>query len=236
MLDSETTASILSQLRVAYTQENEEERRRKEEEVKLKACADVLQGEVVARTAALKAANDALKQANSALKDANEALTLADRRLRVLLRATAQMVWVSDAAGNIIEAEGWTELTGRPLADLTEGRWETVLHPDESEAVRMAWRTAIEMEVPYVIEHKMRMPSGEYETYSVRGTPLLSETGEILEWIGMTTSLSFRAERPIDSATINGREMAGVVVPGVSAHRPAPQPSLPALGVAEGAC
>ena len=211
----ETTADILGQLRAAYARSDAEDHLREEAEANLRQYAERLESEVADRTAALR---------------------LANRRMRVLIRATGQMIWIADASGRILEAEGWTELTGRPFSDLQESRWGEVLHPDEAEMVTSAWRVAIEMGAPYTIDHQLRGPDGQYRKYSARGIPLLNEQGTLLEWIGMTTSLSFRAERPPDSVTVDGKEVAGVVVPGLRQHDP-PVPSAAegfAVGVTEG--
>ena len=62
--------------------------------------------------------------------------------------------------------------------------WETRLHPEDRDRVIQALRDHIERKVPYDIEYRLRIKSGEYRWFSARGQAIWDEQGQMVRMAG----------------------------------------------------
>jgi len=121
------------------------------------------------------------------------ALRASEERFRTLVQATSQVVWVTDAQGNTLDAsDGFEEVTGLDRASARGEGWLDVLHPDDRDQTMAAWRYATENRVPYSVENRSRMSDGSYHWFAVHGQPIFEPDGAIREWIGTCTDINDR--------------------------------------------
>ncbi|WP_418320815.1 PAS domain S-box protein [Piscinibacter sakaiensis] len=116
-----------------------------------------------------------------------------ERRFRSLAEATSDIVWQTDANGQIqVDSPSWRAFTGqsREVFLANEG-WEA-LHPDDRERVRNVWQQAVRNREQFVIEYRVRRHDGVYVPMSVRGAPVFDDDGEVVEWIGANIDISER--------------------------------------------
>ena len=102
-----------------------------------------------------------------------------ERRFRALSRAGALVLWRGDADGAILEAEGWTELTGQGPEALRGAGWLEMLHPADRGPTRDAWAAARAAGRPVDVEYRVRTGHGAWHWARARAVP--TEDG----WVGL---------------------------------------------------
>jgi PAS domain S-box-containing protein len=123
----------------------------------------------------------AVKEREQALLD----LQHSEQRYRSLLTATTQIIWTTNAKGEVIEnMPGWGLITGQSAEEMKGWGWLSVIHPDDQELTSRLWNQALQTKSLYEIEHRLRMVDGSYRDFSVSAAPVLDDYGEIVEWVG----------------------------------------------------
>ncbi|MEO3805138.1 SpoIIE family protein phosphatase [Nonomuraea sp. B1E8] len=128
------------------------------------------------------------------------------RRYQSLVRVSAQIVWVADPGGLVIEPSlGWERMTGQSWDDFRDDGWMNAVHPDDRAATQASWTRAVK-EVSEVWEHvyRLRTVDGTYRHFQVRAVPI-QENGRLVEWVGTCTDIEQqwqeqRRQRLLDSA------------------------------------
>ncbi|MGB7893612.1 MAG: PAS domain S-box protein, partial [Microcoleus sp.] len=129
----------------------------------------------------------------TASRQAEEFVRLSEERYRSLARATAQLVWMTDAEGKPIAPIDWMAYTGQSLEEATDN-WVSAIHPDDRPITAQAWMRAVEAKSLYEVEHRLRAADGSYRHFWVRGVPVLAADGCIREWVGTHTDISDRVQ------------------------------------------
>jgi PAS domain-containing protein len=106
-------------------------------------------------------------------------------RYRALVSSLATMEWRATADGTPIYSQGWTALTGQLEIHVTNGSWLDVIHPDDRQRVATAWSHSVRTLSPYVINHRLRRITGEYEWFHARAVPFSKKGGRSHEWLGI---------------------------------------------------
>ena len=117
--------------------------------------------------------------------ESRQALDESTGRYRALINAVATMEWRATAGGEPVFSHGWTTLTGQRESDMVGGNWLSAVHPDDREAVSVAWQHAVASLSPYSSNQRIRRASGEYEWFHARAVPVLHKGGRSHEWLGM---------------------------------------------------
>jgi PAS domain S-box-containing protein len=130
-----------------------------------------------------QALSEELEEANERLIAGNEALRQGEARYRALVEAGAGKVWTVQADAGAVDAAFWTELTGQSLADDPDS-WIDAIHPLDRERARASWENALATRTPYDAEYRLRLGSGGYRWFHVRGVPVLDAQGTLREWVG----------------------------------------------------
>jgi PAS domain S-box-containing protein len=130
---------------------------------------------------------------------------------RSLIAATAQLVWTSDASGNITEdIPTWRAFTGQTEEQVKGQGWISALHPEDRERTAAVWAHAVRNCSHYATKYRLRRHDGEYHYFMARGVPLLNNDGSIREWVGTCTDITDwkRAEEEL----FNSRQMLQLVL------------------------
>lgn len=121
-------------------------------------------------------------------------LTRSEERFRSLVAATSQIVWTTDANGEVVvDSPGWRQYTGQTEAEFLGAGWLSAVHPEDRERTGHAWQEATRTRSPYEIEYRLRKHDGTYGYFGVRGVPI-SEDGEVREWVGSCSDITQRKE------------------------------------------
>lgn len=131
------------------------------------------------------------KQFEIQRQQTEQALRKSEARYRALVTASTQSIWMTNAAGEVVEdMPAWRSLTGISEADAKGWGWLKSIHPDDRESTARVWLESVHTGTPYEVEQRVRVASGEYRLFAVRGVPILDEQGNIQEWIGTQTDIT----------------------------------------------
>jgi len=126
-------------------------------------------------------------------KKAETELRKSEERYRSLATATSQIVWTTNAEGEVVDdIPMWRSYTGQEETDVKGRGWIEALHPDDRLLAGKTWADSVETCSLYDMEFRIRRFDGEYRYFSVRGVPVLEDGGAIREWVGACTDISER--------------------------------------------
>lgn len=131
------------------------------------------------------------KQLAIARQQTEQALRRSEARYRALVTASAQSVWMTNAAGEVVEdIPLWRALTGMSEAESKGWGWLESIHPDDRESTAQVWLASVNTGTLYETEQRVRVASGDYRLFEIRGVPILDDHGKIQEWIGTQTDIT----------------------------------------------
>ncbi|HEU4652622.1 MAG TPA: PAS domain-containing protein, partial [Steroidobacteraceae bacterium] len=111
-------------------------------------------------------------------------------RLQTLMEGIPQLVWRAVDGGEWTwSSPQWTNYTGRSLKDSIGFGWLAALHPDDRDRAMQCWQNAMtagSLEMEGRIYHAAE---DEYRWFQTRATPVRSESGFIIEWLGTSTDV-----------------------------------------------
>jgi PAS domain S-box-containing protein len=124
---------------------------------------------------------------------AEEALRLSEWRLRQLIDTVPVMIWSTSPEGTpTYVSRRFTDVTGAGIKDVTgaDGKPSlSIIHPGDragaAEAVAGSWRTGI----PYLAQYRQIRRDGSFRWTESRAAPLRDESGEILQWYGVSVDI-----------------------------------------------
>lgn len=112
-------------------------------------------------------------------------LTYVSERLRAYLADVSEAHFETDAQGNYIRVNRtYTRLVGREPSEVLGKGWHNCIYQDDRESVIQAWEDSIDDSRELVIRFRFETPSGEI--VPVRGTSykMISDTGEVIGFLG----------------------------------------------------
>ena len=125
-------------------------------------------------------------------KHADEKLRHAEQELRHAIDTIPGMVWSASANGSMVLFNArWSDL-GWTAAELAEGQWQSVVHPDDAQRLEAEWSRSLATGEPFEMECRVRSVDSEYRWLLARASPLRDENGQILRWFGINTDIEDR--------------------------------------------
>lgn len=123
-------------------------------------------------------------------------LLRSEQRYRSLVTATAQVVWIADASGELLNVSPtWQTITGQPEAEAQGWGWLRLVHPDNRDTVRQVWLSAVTQQTLYEAEYRLQLPSDTGDRdFLVRAVPVLEDDGSIREWVGTYVDITERKQ------------------------------------------
>jgi PAS domain S-box-containing protein len=120
-------------------------------------------------------------------KQDDAAIRNSEERYRSLVTATSQIVWTTNANGEVVEdSPTWRAFTGQTPGQMLGSGWGEAVHPMDRDrlGVGVIWQTGNTVASCYETEYRIRRHDGVYRIFSVRGAPVLDRSGAIREWVG----------------------------------------------------
>ena len=139
-------------------------------------------------------------------------LSASYRRFRTAMDAVHGVLWTNSADGQMRgEQPGWSALTGQSFDEYQGFGWADAVHPEDREGSIRTWNQAVDAKAMYVHEHRVRDRTGGWRVFSIRALPILDETGEIAEWVGVHTDITHRRAAELALRQLNESLEARVV-------------------------
>ena len=118
---------------------------------------------------------------------------LTERNYKTFVEASHTIVWTTDASGQPnADSPSWRAFTGQTVEEWFERQAFTPVHPEDVGALRVAWPAARATGTKLSAEFRLRRHDGEYIWMGCRAVPLLTDTGDVREWFGVTFDISDR--------------------------------------------
>jgi PAS domain S-box-containing protein len=124
---------------------------------------------------------------------ARRELDESEQRFRDLADAAPAMLWTTDAEGYCtFLSRGWHEFTGQTEGASLGTGWCESLHPEDTQAVCVAFAAAIAARVPITLEYRIRRWDGVYRWVIDRGRPRFDERARLVGFIGSVIDITER--------------------------------------------
>jgi PAS domain S-box-containing protein len=122
-----------------------------------------------------------------------EAVRRSEERFRSLVHASAQVVWTTDAAGQVVEPQPlWADFTGAAFDEYRGEGWQDFIHPDDRPRILEGWRAALREHRAAEMEYRLRRGDGEWRNVLSRAVPVLEEDGGVREWVRSVSDITER--------------------------------------------
>lgn len=128
-------------------------------------------------------------------KRAQEALQASEARFRAAIGAVSSLLWTNNAHG-MMEGEqpGWAGFTGQSREEYQGYGWSKAVHPEDAQPTLSAWEKAVAGKTLFEFEHRLRRHDGEWRLCSIRAVPVLTERGDVGEWVGVHSDITERKQ------------------------------------------
>ncbi|MBO3457678.1 MAG: response regulator [Aetokthonos hydrillicola CCALA 1050] len=133
-------------------------------------------------------------------QQAEQELRESEARDRYLAEAIPHLVWTCDANGlcNFVNQK-LCEYTGLTFEQALRVGWLSVVHPDDMQAARDVWETALSDGTFYKREYRFRRDSdGSYRWHLILGLPLKDEQEQVVKWFGTCTDIHDQKQLEIE--------------------------------------
>ncbi len=125
---------------------------------------------------------------------AAEEVRRTNERYRSLVQAGNQVVWVTDASGQVSEdSSEWRWITGQSIDEYLTGGWLAAIHVDDRDRIERDWLSCIKTGTVFDGTYRVRTKTGSYRHYDVRAVPI-ERDGAIVEWMGASTDVTSQRE------------------------------------------
>lgn len=113
-----------------------------------------------------------------------------ERRFRELAQAMPQIVFISDARGEVqFISRRWVDVTGAGIEEALGARWQGRLHPDDRVATLEHVTSVLATGQEVQHEARLRYRDGNYRWQLLRAVPIRDDGGEIGCWYGTATDI-----------------------------------------------
>jgi PAS domain S-box-containing protein len=163
---------------------------KKRTETSIREARDRLEERVLQRTAELEESNREIRER--------------ERELRVLTEAIPQQIWKASTDGRIEYCNHHLlAYVGRTIEEVREEKFFEVLHPEDGEIFRSAWRLAVAGGDGLEGEYRVRGADNLHRWFLIRSVPQRDADGHILRWYG--THIDIEDRRRAEQSLVETR-------------------------------
>ncbi|GAB4234453.1 MAG: hypothetical protein Kow00121_62230 [Elainellaceae cyanobacterium] len=130
-------------------------------------------------------------------KQVQDALRESEERYRLLAEALPQLIWTTDAIGQVEYCNPyWYRYTGLTPEQTLGVAWRIALQPDDLRQLWLRWQQARQTGESFTIECRIRAADGQYRWFLASVGPVQSGEGAVTRWVGtaIDIEMSKRAE------------------------------------------
>jgi PAS domain-containing protein len=114
-------------------------------------------------------------------------------RLDTLLEADAQIAWMADAAGRMLDSPTWRAFTGQSVAEGAGDWWLEAVHPADRRHAWENWHFCVAGDLLVRTHFRVwSVAAGEWRLTRVRAVPVHSARGPTSGWVGTNTVIGIR--------------------------------------------
>lgn len=122
---------------------------------------------------------------------AEKALREGELQFRILANGIPQLAWMADETGHISwYNDRWFEYSGTTLAQMNDGSWTTLVHPDHVHRVVQRIEHCVRIGKPWQNTLQLRARDGTYHWFLSRAIPVRDAAGKVSRWIGTNTDIN----------------------------------------------
>ncbi len=135
--------------------------------------------------------DEAATAAVEAARLVTEKLAESDARFQAIADSMPQMVWSSrpDGHHDYYNAR-WYAFTGAAEGSTLGDAWGEMIHPEDQERARTAWRASLSTGEPYEVEYRLLHHTGSYAWTLSRAMPIRNAEGAVTRWFGTGTDIA----------------------------------------------
>lgn len=130
-----------------------------------------------------------------------DALRESEERFRTLASALPQLIWATDAEGNIEYVnQEWISYAGWPSGDearkyLPHEPWKDLLHPEDRQDYLQRWNQSLQTGNTFEAQFRLRRAvDGSYRWFVCRSVAVRDRDGKIIRWLGGCTDVQQQME------------------------------------------
>jgi PAS domain S-box-containing protein len=128
----------------------------------------------------------------------HEALRASEQQLRQLANAMPQIVWTTDANGQVTYLnDRWVEYTGLPVESGLLDPAQAI-HLEDRAVAESQWAENLQRGTAFTYEMRLRRHDGVYRWHLVRTVPVADLSGQIVRWYGTSTDIDDRVRSELD--------------------------------------
>jgi PAS domain S-box-containing protein len=121
---------------------------------------------------------------------AEDALRASELRFRTLADSVPDLVWTCTPDGDCDYVNSrYIEYTGIPEVELLGFAWLKQIHADDCERVFPSWKKALEGNVPFESDFRIRSKDGVYRYFKCRAVAVLDANERVVKWFGTNTDI-----------------------------------------------
>ena len=137
----------------------------------------------------IREANDQLEervhQRTAELEASNREILERERDLRILTEAIPQQIWRSGSDGSVEYCNHHLlAYTKRSMEQMRGEGFFEVLHPEDADIFRQAWKAAVENGAVFEGEYRIRGEDSQFRWFLIRSLPQKGTNGTVLRWYG----------------------------------------------------
>ena len=145
------------------------------------------------------------------------ALRESEDRFHIMADGCPAPMWVTNAkGGNEFVNRAYREFAGTTCEQVKGPRWQPLLHPEDAPAYLAVCHRAIQEHTSFRAETRLRRADGEWRWLETSAAPRLSESGEFLGHVGLSSDITERREA--EQIIRNSQDLAQSTIDALSSH------------------